>query len=163
MKGISSSLAADSGLPALRASSSAISSPWDSSASASFSIAAARSAGVVDPHASKAFVAAATARSTSSCDERGDSARVSPVAGLTTVSASLAAASTNSPSMKLRSVGVEVAVLMLGPYTRPPSPRQNSGARHRVIKLVFVLRRKPSLSREEFQRYWRERHAPLVA
>ena len=32
-----------------------------------------------------------------------------------------------------------------------------------MIKLVFVLRRKPSLSREEFQRYWRERHAPLVA
>ena len=32
-----------------------------------------------------------------------------------------------------------------------------------MIKLVFVLRRKAGLSREEFQRYWRERHAPLVA
>jgi len=31
-----------------------------------------------------------------------------------------------------------------------------------VIKLVFCLRRKPDLSREEFQRYWREHHAPLV-
>jgi uncharacterized protein (TIGR02118 family) len=32
-----------------------------------------------------------------------------------------------------------------------------------MIKLVFVLHRRPELSREEFQRYWRERHAPLVA
>ena len=32
-----------------------------------------------------------------------------------------------------------------------------------MIKLVFCLRRKPSLSREEFQTYWREIHAPLVA
>jgi uncharacterized protein (TIGR02118 family) len=32
-----------------------------------------------------------------------------------------------------------------------------------VIKLVFCLRRKDGLSREEFQRYWRETHAPLVA
>ena len=31
-----------------------------------------------------------------------------------------------------------------------------------VIKLVFCLRRLPSLSREEFQRYWSEHHAPLV-
>jgi uncharacterized protein (TIGR02118 family) len=31
-----------------------------------------------------------------------------------------------------------------------------------VIKLVFCLRRRPGLSREEFQRYWRETHAPLV-
>jgi len=31
-----------------------------------------------------------------------------------------------------------------------------------MIKLVFCLRRQPHLSREEFQRYWRERHAPLV-
>lgn len=29
-------------------------------------------------------------------------------------------------------------------------------------KLTFVLRRAPHLSREEFQRYWREQHAPLV-
>jgi uncharacterized protein (TIGR02118 family) len=32
-----------------------------------------------------------------------------------------------------------------------------------VIKLTFCLRRLPHLSREEFQRYWREQHAPLVA
>ena len=31
-----------------------------------------------------------------------------------------------------------------------------------MIKLVFCLRRLPHLSREEFQRYWFERHAPLV-
>ena len=32
-----------------------------------------------------------------------------------------------------------------------------------VIKLVFCLRRKDGMSREEFQRYWRETHAGLVA
>lgn len=32
-----------------------------------------------------------------------------------------------------------------------------------MVKLVFVLRRRPELSREEFQAYWREKHAPLVA
>lgn len=32
-----------------------------------------------------------------------------------------------------------------------------------MIKLTFALRRLPSLSREEFQAYWRERHAPLVS
>ena len=32
-----------------------------------------------------------------------------------------------------------------------------------MIKLVFMLRRQPHLSREEFQRYWRENHAQLVA
>jgi uncharacterized protein (TIGR02118 family) len=31
-----------------------------------------------------------------------------------------------------------------------------------MIKLVFCLRRRPELSREEFQRHWREHHAPLV-
>jgi uncharacterized protein (TIGR02118 family) len=31
-----------------------------------------------------------------------------------------------------------------------------------MTKLVFCLRRLPHLSREEFQRYWRERHGPLV-
>jgi uncharacterized protein (TIGR02118 family) len=31
-----------------------------------------------------------------------------------------------------------------------------------VVKLVFCLTRRAGLSREEFQRYWRERHAPLV-
>lgn len=32
-----------------------------------------------------------------------------------------------------------------------------------MIKLTFVLRRLPRLSREEFQTYWFETHAPLVA
>ena len=31
-----------------------------------------------------------------------------------------------------------------------------------MMKLVFCLRRLPSLTREEFQRYWLERHGPLV-
>jgi len=31
-----------------------------------------------------------------------------------------------------------------------------------MVKLIFCLRRAPHLSREEFQRYWREHHAPLV-
>jgi uncharacterized protein (TIGR02118 family) len=31
-----------------------------------------------------------------------------------------------------------------------------------VIALRFPLRRQPRLSREEFQRIWREEHAPLV-
>ena len=31
-----------------------------------------------------------------------------------------------------------------------------------MVKLVFCLTRLPRLSREEFQRYWRERHGPLV-
>ena len=32
-----------------------------------------------------------------------------------------------------------------------------------MIKLVFALRRRPDLSLEEFQTYWRDVHAPLVA
>ena len=32
-----------------------------------------------------------------------------------------------------------------------------------MIKLVFCLRRKPGTTRQEFQRYWREQHATLVA
>ena len=31
-----------------------------------------------------------------------------------------------------------------------------------MIKLVFCLRRLPHLSREDFQRYWRETHSALV-
>jgi uncharacterized protein (TIGR02118 family) len=31
-----------------------------------------------------------------------------------------------------------------------------------MVKLVFCLKRLPHLSREEFQRHWRERHAALV-
>lgn len=32
-----------------------------------------------------------------------------------------------------------------------------------MIKLTYALKRLPSLTREEFQRYWFETHAPLVA
>jgi uncharacterized protein (TIGR02118 family) len=32
-----------------------------------------------------------------------------------------------------------------------------------MIKLVFSLRRKPGMTREEFQAYWRDEHAPLVS
>lgn len=32
-----------------------------------------------------------------------------------------------------------------------------------MLHLIFCLRRLPHLSREEFQRYWRNVHAPLVA
>jgi uncharacterized protein (TIGR02118 family) len=31
-----------------------------------------------------------------------------------------------------------------------------------VVKLVFCLRRQPHLTREAFQRYWQDSHAPLV-
>jgi uncharacterized protein (TIGR02118 family) len=31
-----------------------------------------------------------------------------------------------------------------------------------MIKLVYCVRRLPDLSREEFQRYWRQTHGPLV-
>ena len=32
-----------------------------------------------------------------------------------------------------------------------------------MIKLTFVLVRRPEFSRADFQTYWRDRHAPLVA
>lgn len=32
-----------------------------------------------------------------------------------------------------------------------------------MIKLVFSLRRRPDLTRDAFQAYWRDQHAPLVA
>lgn len=31
-----------------------------------------------------------------------------------------------------------------------------------MIRITYCLHRLPSLTREEFQRYWRETHAPLV-
>jgi uncharacterized protein (TIGR02118 family) len=31
-----------------------------------------------------------------------------------------------------------------------------------MIKLVFTIRRREDMTREEFQRYWREQHAQLV-
>jgi uncharacterized protein (TIGR02118 family) len=35
--------------------------------------------------------------------------------------------------------------------------------RHQMLKVIVLLRRREGLSREEFERYWRERHLPLVA
>lgn len=32
-----------------------------------------------------------------------------------------------------------------------------------MIKIIFCLTRRAELTREEFQHYWRENHAPLVA
>ena len=32
-----------------------------------------------------------------------------------------------------------------------------------MIRLIFVLRRKPEMSLAEYQQYWREIHGPLVA
>jgi uncharacterized protein (TIGR02118 family) len=32
-----------------------------------------------------------------------------------------------------------------------------------MIKLVFSLRRRPDMTRDDFQAYWRDQHAPLVA
>ena len=32
-----------------------------------------------------------------------------------------------------------------------------------MIRLIFVLRRKPEMSLAEYQQYWRETHGPLVA
>lgn len=31
-----------------------------------------------------------------------------------------------------------------------------------MIKLTFCLRRRPGMSREDFQKHWREDHAPLI-
>ena len=31
-----------------------------------------------------------------------------------------------------------------------------------MIKLTSLLRRRPDLTREEFDRYWREQHGPLI-
>jgi uncharacterized protein (TIGR02118 family) len=39
---------------------------------------------------------------------------------------------------------------------------QQSRRKGFVIKLVFTIRRRPGMTRDEFQRYWREEHARLV-
>src|SRR3984893_6905250 len=43
-----------------------------------------------------------------------------------------------------------------------PQRSINIRQRRPMIKLVFTLRRREDMTREEFQRYWREQHAPLV-
>src|SRR5215813_9719688 len=43
------------------------------------------------------------------------------------------------------------------------STAENGKRRDHMIRLVFVLRRKPNLTRAEFQQYWRDIHGPLVA
>ena len=43
------------------------------------------------------------------------------------------------------------------------SVAENGRRRERMIRLVFVLRRKQNLTRAEFQQYWRDIHGPLVA
>jgi hypothetical protein len=68
--------------------------------SASFSIAVARSAGVVVAQPSNAALAAPTARFTSSSPDSGMSAITSPLAGFVTSSVAPSTASTDSPLMK---------------------------------------------------------------
>src|SRR5258706_2339924 len=46
---------------------------------------------------------------------------------------------------------------------RFPMPRRWPRFRPVMIKLTFCLTRLPQLSREAFQAYWRDTHAPLVA
>src|SRR5438876_3584646 len=92
-----SSFAADRGLPTFWDSSSASSSACWTSASASFKSSSERSPGVVSSHSGNAFFAACTARSTSSADELGTSAMVSPVAGFRTSIVSPLEASSHSP------------------------------------------------------------------
>ena len=56
------------------------------------------------------------------------------------------------------------------PVVRPSQMSVQGGRRDRLraaahahmVKLVFCLRRLPQLSRADFQRYWREKHGPLV-
>jgi uncharacterized protein (TIGR02118 family) len=38
-----------------------------------------------------------------------------------------------------------------------------AGAAEAVIKLICFVRRKPGMTADEFHRYWREEHGPLVA
>ena len=74
-------------------------------------MAAARCPGVVRAQPSKASLAAATARFTSSSVESGISAITSPLAGLVTSSVAPSAASTSSPSMKFCSFVLVVVAM----------------------------------------------------
>ena len=80
--------------------------------------AAARSPGVVAAQPSKARLAAATARFTSSSVDSGISAITSPLAGFGTSSVAPSAESTNSPSMKFCSLVLVVVAMVLSPLRR---------------------------------------------
>ncbi len=95
-----SSRDAISGLPTFSDSSCASSSACSSITSASLCRSSERSFGVESSHSGSAFLAASTARSTSSALQLGTSAIVSPVAGLITSIVSPEAASTHSPPTK---------------------------------------------------------------
>ena len=117
--GISSVRVSSIGLPVFSHSAAMISSLRASSASANFRSILCRSLGVVSRHESKAVLAAAYARSTSSAEDTGAEANTSPVAGLTRSARRPSTASTSSPLMKLRtalitdSVPVVVAVVVV--------------------------------------------------
>jgi uncharacterized protein (TIGR02118 family) len=50
------------------------------------------------------------------------------------------------------------------PHRGAHRPTRRGVAVHRavMVKLVFCVKRLPHLSREDFQKYWRDRHGPLV-
>lgn len=48
-------------------------------------------------------------------------------------------------------------------YVVYPPSQWCAAYRLAMVKLVFALRRRPDLTVEQFQTYWREKHAPLVA
>src|SRR6266542_1144886 len=121
----SSSFAYVSGLPTFCDSSSASSSVCSSMASASFSSASARSAGVVSSHSGRADFAASTALSTSVWEPRGTSAIVSPVEGFSTSIVAPSTASTHSPPMKF--LRCETVTLISTSRSRPePAYREPS-------------------------------------
>src|SRR5919201_863988 len=114
-----SSRAYESGLPTFVDSSFASSSVCSSIRSASFSSSSCRSAGVVSSHSGSAFLAASTALPTSCSVERGTSAIVSPVAGLTTSIVPPSGESTHSPPTKF--LRCDTVTLMVSPSVSPGS------------------------------------------
>src|ERR671939_2111404 len=112
-----SSRAYEGGLPTFVDSSFASSSAFSSIRSASFSSSSCRSAGVVSSHSGSAFLAASTARPTSSAVELGTSAIVSPVAGLRTSIVPPSSESTHSPPTKFLWCDT-VTLISLLPFAR---------------------------------------------
>ena len=100
--GISSDIVTSAGFPAFSASIFTISSACSSIASASLSRASCRSFGVVSNHvSSKAFFAAATARSVSSAEPSWTVAITAPVCGLMMSRVSPVEELTHSPPMNI--------------------------------------------------------------